>query len=366
MNLAHLALCLPLIVSPVSRAQSEREAEVRRAVEARQRMQKGDKLSAAENEFLKSLSESVKQRNAAFGKENPPRDSTGMVPLTELRKGYYKGEQGGIYPGGANEPPAAHRTAGLEIARRITPLDAEGKTTPDGKIVLLSIGMSNTTQSFQVFMKRAAADAEINPRAVIVDGAQGGNSAEVTADPKSGFWPVVDERLSKAGVTPAQVQVIWMKQAIQMPSRPFPVEARALHGYLLENAHILSRRFSNLKIVYLSSRIYGGFAQSALNPEPHAYESGFAVNWLIADQIAGKPELNYDPKKGAVRSAWLAWGPYLWADGIKARADGLAWLREDLAGDGTHPSMSGREKVAGLLLDFLKKDPSSRPWFVKK
>jgi hypothetical protein len=103
-----------------------------------------------------------------------------------------------------------------------------------------------------------------------------------------------------------------------------------------------------------------------LNPEPHSYESGFAVKWLIADQMAGKPELNYDPKKGKVNSPWLAWGPYLWADGTKARSDGLVYLREDLAQDGTHPSMSGREKVAKLLLSFLRTDPTARPWFVKR
>ena len=38
-------------------------------------------------------------------------------------------------------------------------------------------------------------------------------------------------------------------------------------------------------------------------------------------------------------------------------------LPEDLAGDGTHPSPSGRRKVAGLLLRFLKTDPTARAWF---
>ena len=33
--------------------------------------------------------------------------------------------------------------------------------------------------------------------------------------------------------------------------------------------------------------------------------------------------------------------------------------------DGTHPSMSGREKVAGLLMAFLKSDRTAKPWFKK-
>jgi len=71
---------------------------------------------------------------------------------------------------------------------------------------------------------------------------------------------------------------------------------------LVRVLHILHNKFPNLKIAYLSSRIYGGWAASPLNPEPHAYEEGFSVKWLIADQIAGKPGkpgLNYDPAKGA-------------------------------------------------------------------
>ena len=41
------------------------------------------------------------------------------------------------------------------------------------------------------------------------------------------------------------------------------------------------------------------------------------------------------------------------------------WSIADLGGDGTHPSDSGRKKVAQLLLDFLKKDPSAGTWFTK-
>jgi hypothetical protein len=97
---------------------------------------------------------------------------------------------------------------------------------------------------------------------------------------------------------------------------------------------------------------------------PYAYESAFVVRWLIEDQIKGKPSLNYDPEKGTVKSPLPLWGPYLWADGEKGRKiDDLIWKPEDLAGDGTHPSDSGRRKVAELLLDFVKTDPTAKLWF---
>jgi len=47
---------------------------------------------------------------------------------------------------------------------------------------------------------------------------------------------------------------------------------------------VLKTRYPNMKQVFFSSRIYGGYG-GGLNPEPEAYESGFAVKWLIQAQI---------------------------------------------------------------------------------
>jgi hypothetical protein len=165
-------------------------------------------------------------------------------------------------------------------------------------------------------------------------------------------------------MTRKQVQAAWVLQANPGPNRPFPAEAKELQQNLVDTLHVMQDRFPNLKVAYLSSRTYGGYATSPLNPEPFAYEGGFAVKWLIADQIAGKPELNYDATKGPVRAPWCAWGPYLWADGMKANKDGLSYLRSDYTEqDGTHPSPTGRQKVAERLLHFLKADPAAQPWF---
>jgi len=37
------------------------------------------------------------------------RTSVGLIPLTDLGAGTYQGFQGGLYPGGTNEPPAAYQ-----------------------------------------------------------------------------------------------------------------------------------------------------------------------------------------------------------------------------------------------------------------
>jgi len=138
----------------------------------------------------------------------------------------YQGEQGGLYPGGQNTPPPAHLQAGLALAKSVAPLDTDGHPSPSGRIVLLTIGMSNTTMESQAFLKLAAADPGVNPKLTLVDGAQGGQSAHITADPQASFWAVVEERLAAAHVTARQVEAVWVKQANAGPSGGGPWRLR--------------------------------------------------------------------------------------------------------------------------------------------
>src|SRR5712692_5154147 len=95
--------------------------------------------------------------------------SVGFAPLSELGAGLYKTKQGGLYPNGNSLRPVAHEDAGVQIARSIVPLNASGQPDTNGRIVLLSIGMSNTTQEFSTFIAEANPDAARNPKLTIVD-----------------------------------------------------------------------------------------------------------------------------------------------------------------------------------------------------
>ncbi len=122
----------------------------------------------------------------------------------------------------------------------------------------------------------------------------------------------------------------------------------------------LQAELPNLEIAYISSRTYGGYNDvSSPSPEPTAYEEGFGVKWLIERQMNGEAGLNADPAAGEVDVPWLAWGPYMWADGTSARQDGLLWDCRDYRGDGVHPEGSGNDKIAALIMDFLEEDPTA-------
>lgn len=309
--------------------------------------------------------------------------STGLVPISDLGSTLYLDRYaGGLYPDG-NEMPVDHRAAGRMRAAAVTPRDASGRPAPDGKVVLLSIGMSNTDQEWCFFngftcaaisfTGQALADPDVDHDTLLIaNGASGGQTAPAwTAPDAANYTRIRNEVLTPAGVTPAQVQVAWVKLANGAPSVHLPdpaADAFVLEGQLAEVVRALRVNYPNLAMVFLSSRIYAGYASTNLNPEPYAYETGFSVKWLIEAQIDQVRGLGVDPATGDLDYAtgvapWLAWGPYPWADGTTPRSDGLTWSCGDLSSDGTHPSNPGRQKVGGLLLDFFLGSAFAADWF---
>ena len=387
----------------VGASDSDGPIDFQRARAIRRKVEAGETPTPEERAYVqRAMQEMQKQKSrqkagvpASTTPVSDPKIVASLVPLDELT-GIYKGEDGGLYGGGKNTPPSVHLSAYLKEAKRIQPLDAEGKPAGDGKIVLLSIGMSNTTMEYSYFKKVADADAEKSPHVVVVDGAKGARTglawsldgvsllpageqerimkafALVGRNITRGFgdtWTGVEEKLKASGVTTRQVQAVWIKQAEAMPGKlgEFPAHAKVLQASIVDTLNIARHLYPNLRVAYLSARIFGGYATTALNPEPYAYEEAFAMRWVIQDQIKGEPRLNCDPARGEVKSPVAVWGPYLWANGITPRkSDGLVWKPEDfVSSDHTHPDTSARQKVADLLLRFLKTDAGARRWFVK-
>ncbi|HZM01176.1 MAG TPA: PKD domain-containing protein, partial [Planctomycetota bacterium] len=198
-------------------------------------------------------------------------------------------------------------------------------------------------------------------------GAQGGKAAADWADPTDPLWATLAARIAAAGLSPLQVQVAWVKLAEKQPGPSYgayPLHSDALAADIETVLHTLIAVYPNLRLAFLSSRTraYTNLFTD-LNPEPFAYESGLAVRKLIEQQLGGAPSLAYAlPSPSA---PWLAWGPYLWADGTTPRSDGLTWICTDTVADYTHPSATGVQKVADQLLAYFKTDSTSTPWYLR-
>lgn len=307
------------------------------------------------------------------------------VPLTDMGTGTYKGMFiGGLYGAGENNIPEPHLSEGLSRAQAMEPLDNEGNPSAMGKYLLMSMGMSNTTMEFcdsdgtppcrpYSFTGQSLADPNVNSTTLgIVNGALGNQVAANWDSPMDmNYERVRTTVLEPAGFSEAQVRIIWLKVANGTPSRALP-DSNADAYTLLRNMGNIVRtqkmKYPNLTMTLLSSRIYAGYATTPLNPEPYAYEGGFAVKMLIEAQRKQMDDGTIDPIAGDLDyrtvAPWLAWAAYLWADGTNPRSDGLIWEQSDLAADGTHPANAGQEKVGTLLHDFFTTSPVTKCWFL--
>lgn len=242
----------------------------------------------------------------------------------------------------------------MALGATVQPLDREGKPSISGKVVMVSIGMSNTSHEFSQFIRLVNADARKNPDLAMIDAARDGAAATEIAVPFGDYWIHVDHQLQRSEASTAQVQVVWLKTALARDPRGFPENARLLQRALRSILEILRTKFPQLKLVYVSSRTYGGYSESDLSPEPAAYESAFAVKWLIEERIN-----NPNPDR---LLPWVSWGPYLWADGLSPRSDGLVWERSDFELDGVHTSPQGALKGATMLFEFFHQDTAAKRW----
>ena len=305
------------------------------------------------------------QQNNLADPDNPFNHS--LMALIDFGTETYQGKKGGLYPDGSNERPAAHNAEGLRIAQAIKPLGPDGNVDEaNGKIVWLSIGMSNTAQATNGFFNLMRDNPDKNPKLEMIDGAFGGQAINQINNPNAGYWNnIVEQRLKPRGLMPEQVQIVWYKQAEMGPTNTdfaeYTTELKTKYASVMR---ILKQKYPNVKMVYLSPRSYAGYAKTRLNPEPFAWYTGWAIKFLIEDQIKGVDDLRFKGENAPV--AWLSWGPYLWANGEKANGNGLLYVEADYGQDGTHPSNSGVQKIAKEMQHFFMTDETAVPWFMRQ
>jgi hypothetical protein len=237
-----------------------------------------------------------------------------------------------------------------------------------------------------------------------------------SVNPECNYDRVFDD-LYRNGLSEAQVQAIFLKTSDEYPrcdlkhsycdpsfSTPDAYQSEIYLGDILRYLRCCKfgiqgspgnvPRYPNLQQVFLTSRIYGGYANGiqhgCLMPEPYAYEEGFAIQRMIVAQINSTADtysgdVHYNPNPTPGGAPWFDWGPYIWASGPnQSPGNSLYWCDTttdpqlhpictgdtgnvgdfrwgDLTpgyseywGDHTHPSYKAVGKIATQLVKFIQ------------
>jgi hypothetical protein len=296
-----------------------------------------------------------------------------LLALTDLGTGTYCDPptmcyEGGLYPNGSNVDPPEHDADGVALAQGIPAL-AQELNFPKGQYALMALGISTTQQDFLELQQLANADPEKNSNLVLVNGGVPGvqagdlNGTGGWSDPTDMNWAFVQQVVTAQNyVTADQVVAIWFEDIIADPRSSLIGLEKMDYEDVANNVLIY---FPNVQLMFFSSSLYNGYSNglNPLDPEPYAYEAGFAVQQAIADQINEYPKVYPFSGTGKV-APWMGWASYNWTNGLYGRDDGLTWSCQDSKANGIHPSITvGREKVGSLLLDFFKTSDLTAPWF---
>ncbi len=301
---------------------------------------------------------------------NCENDSTGLIPLNDLGTGFYLGYQGGLFPFGANaeNPASTHYKKGKNFAKNIKPLDSLGNINLDsGAVLMAGFGPSIPGHLMDNFVGLVRDSLEntfnTNPCFDAINLCAGGKGLDYAIGPESNkYWNGLVDKVYEKGYDPAQVQIGWMyfndKYDSLAPAPSFPATPQQVTDDLIEFLHLLMDRFPNMKIMFVSGRHFGGFAdplneQYIAISEPSSYWNNFSVKWLIERQINGDPQLKYFG--AGIEAPFLTWGPYYWTDGnIPRTTDGRYYTCDAYSTtDGYHLTDSTNALDANYLLEVL-------------
>jgi hypothetical protein len=282
-------------------------------------------------------------------------DHTKLKPFTSGE--LYHGEfETGLYPGGKNEIPDAHRRLGEQIAREVRPLDTSGKVDEqNGRIGAIVKGHSNCNDYFTALGKHFDANREeLNPAFTLLNAAVGGQQLPYLSALQGKVWDRAKEVLTEKGCTAEQVQILffhptWHPAGNREGMQPgqFPHIMNVMQQQMQKVLAHCAKIYPNLKMAYLTCdglRHYTGF-------EPHVWMEAFAFKWMIASQIKGEPTAACTGPNRQI--PYIQWGPYIWDN---------TWDASYFT-DGVHPG----EKAKGIFVEkywkFLKSNSPSRILF---
>lgn len=287
---------------------------------------------------------------------------TQLIPIPEIKTGYYRTYQGGLFPNGSNLVPTEHLNNLLSKARSIQPITKTGTFENTGSIVMIGVGASNPRTEFSAFSNLFA--AKLRKGTFLINTCIGGQGVQKMNQLSDTYWQQAYKTLEQNGFSKYQVQAAWIEtENTGNGDTSFPTAPLALVQDLKQLLGTMKMHFPNLKLCYLSPRAFAGYAGGNENTVgkgllwPRDFYNGWAIKWLIENQIQNKPgyTLNELPA--------ISYASYHWSNGSIPRVDGFFLnCNTDLGVDGLHLTSLGEEKVGNLLNLFFMTDTTTQGW----
>lgn len=289
-----------------------------------------------------------------------------LIPLNDLGTGSFQGYQGGLYPGGKNNPSGTYANDLLSTSNSIVPIDVLGNSAPtNGYIVFISLGGSTGGKNMTALIDKTKDNPLTNSRLKLMNGNQPAQRATLSgiADPNNIYWAHVSQILSGHKSSFKQVQLVYLETDDGVTTSKFPDRPNIIKGKIEACMRTMLKKFPNLKLVYLLGRTRTfSNTKTPWNTEPAPYEFGWACKWAIEDQINGVPGTEY---KGANKVAPMAtWGFYQWADSLPRTTDKFYWRFSETK-DGLHANEAGQDTLSKRFQNFLLTDPYANIWYAK-
>ena len=198
--------------------------------------------------------------------------------------------------------------------------------------VVLCTGMSNANQECDHWIENNATGHHI------INGAVSGFDIVKVYNQSEDYWATVMQRIARAGLSPADIDIIWNKNAIRTgPGKDLIIQRQRVHDYFIWFQAVSESLFPNLKAGYHSTRTSGKYC--SLNPEPFAGDTRNAIVGIgdSSGAVTHFEKWHLGPDLGSVE--------YVMAD-----------FR-----DGCHPSESGLQKTTAIINAFFNGDPGPGP-----
>lgn len=302
-----------------------------------------------------------------MGQKDCQQSRQAFVPLNELGIGYFRGHQGGLYPGGLNNPNGMYLEDLKILSNGIQALDSNGQYSTTGQIVFIGVGASNPRTEFQAFQKMADTFRNINRNLRTVNTCIGGQGVQKMNQLSDNYWKQADKMMDSMGLSNLQVQIAWLEtENTASADSSFPGGPRSLVSDVRVLLQLMKVKYPNLKICYLSARTYAGWVSGGTGrglEYPRDYYNGWAMKWVIDSAIN---QVNGYTYKGSSPSIPLpVYSTYNWTNGNQTRQDGFSMNCDtDFGGDGLHLSAAGENKIGEQLFNFFSNDINSVKWFI--